>query len=72
MNDTKSPEDLEDDAVDAVQGGAETVFLPPTLNGEAVEGQSTAHAGLRSDGELVQAVSERSSEKMVIKDKKTH
>ena len=51
--------EISDDALDGVTGGAETVHLHLQANGEDVQGKSRARAGLRSDGELVQAVSEK-------------
>ena len=55
----KNAAELSDDALDDVKGGAETVHLYLQANGEAIKGERTARAGLRSDGELVQAVSEK-------------
>ncbi|MEM8790929.1 MAG: hypothetical protein AAGE80_04885 [Pseudomonadota bacterium] len=58
MADRKKPTEISDDALDGAQGGAETVHLKLTANGTDIKGDASnavRNAGLRSDGELVQA-----------------
>ena len=60
MTDRKKPEEISDDALDGAQGGAQRVHVELTANGADIQGASTdgdvvRNAGLRSDGELVQA-----------------
>lgn len=55
MNRKTRPEEISDSVLDDVSGGPE--YLAPGVFVEEVS-FATAHAGLRSDGELVQAVSE--------------
>lgn len=58
MSDEKKPTEMTDDALDGAQGGAETVHLYLKANDTQTNGESgkvVRSAGLRSDGELVQA-----------------
>ncbi|MEM9044971.1 MAG: hypothetical protein AAGC81_09755 [Pseudomonadota bacterium] len=55
MADEKQPTEIKDEALDDAQGGAETVHLYLKANGSDVKGEVVQNAGLRSDGELVQA-----------------
>ena len=62
MSGTKKPSELNEETLDQISGGPE--YLAPGVYVEEVSLRSgstttTRRAGLRSDGELVQAVSEK-------------
>ena len=59
MTQIKKTEEIEDATLDAISGGPE--YLAPGVYVEETSfkaGETTRQAGLRSDGELVQAVSD--------------
>ena len=59
MSDTKKTEEIDDETLDGISGGPE--YLAPGVYVEETSlkaGTTAKQAGLRSDGELVQAVSD--------------